>query len=279
MPSPLVPFPIVFDRVAVDYEVRGTARIVWEINPHFQEPNPWIFQLQVAEANVLPDNNSNWTDVGPPLVNLFSTTDSELRLSTGKEKIVYYRVKLTTADNQIFYSPIATIYGHLDYKSNNIANEIVRKEDLRHRRLKASVEGYILKARRSGTPCPVCLDTRTGEVTDSKCETCFGTRWKGGFYPPMPAVYGDLGLVGDVHLRRDLQAEGMVMPYNIQARFLAAPFITAYDVWVNKTSDDRSFIHPIRVVAQIRGVPLIIDAELRQIPYDDVVYKFPVPRE
>lgn len=278
MPSPLMPPPIVFDRVAVDYQVRGPTRVRWSINSHFQLPSPWTFQLQCAEANVLPTASSNWVDVGPPLVNVFETIDNEVKLPTGKEQLVFYRVVLTTADNQVFYSPIAAIYGDLDFKSNSIANEIVRKEDLRHRRLKASVEGYILKARRSGTPCPVCLDPRTGEVTDSKCPTCFGTRWEGGFFAPMPAVYGDLGLIGEVHLRRDLQVDGMVMPFNTRARFLAAPFITAYDVWVNKTSDDRYFIHPYQVVAQIRGVPLIIDAELRRIPYDDIVYRVPVPR-
>jgi hypothetical protein len=276
--SPILPAPVVFNRVTVDYLIVGNARIIWEMDTHFREPYPWTFQLQVAEADVGPDSNSNWANVGGPLVNTFLTTDPTRRLTGGKEQNIVYRLAVTTGLGNTYYSPPADILGNLDFKSFRLAQEIIRKEDLRHRRQRASIEGYVLKAKRSGIPCPECIDKYTEEVTDSKCKVCWGTRWTGGYYAPMPAIYCDLALT-EIHLRRDLQTEGMVLPSANRARFLAMPFLTAYDIWVNKTSDERFFIHPVKTEAMIRGVPIVVNYELRGIPYDDVMYEFPVPRE
>jgi hypothetical protein len=200
---------------------------------------------------VLPVDNSNWQDVGGELIDTFMTTDAVRRIYAGKEANLYYRLKLQVGTGEIYYSEPADILGNLDFRSFHIAREIVRKEDLRHRRQRASVEGFILKAKRSGPPCPLCIDPLTGESTDVRCVRCFGTKFDGGYYKPMPACYGDMATSG-YHLKRDLQVEGMVMPNSVQVRFLATPHLTAADVWVGKTDDTRYFIHPLKVEAQVR---------------------------
>jgi hypothetical protein len=264
--------PGVFERVTVDYIVTGCARVEWTISSHFHDPEPWEFQLQVAEADIA---SANWIDVGPPVTNSFFTTDPNQRWY-GKEENAFYRVKLTTPNGTYFSSSIST-EGKLPFKLWNFAREIVRKEILRLRALGVGIEGWLLKAKRSGVPCTQCLDPRTGEVTDSNCATCYGQRWVGGYYTPIPTIFGDIA-PSNSYLNRQIEGgEGMVNVRTTQGIFVASPFIAMNDVWVNKTSDDRYHIHNVDPLTHVRGVSLIVKAELRLIPSDNIIYRFPVP--
>lgn len=268
----------VFDRVLVDFLTLGGARVQWEINPHFREPEPWTFQLQVAETD-LPDGN--WTNVGASVVNTFFVTDASRR-AYGKEFEVFYRIKLTSGIANEYFSPAADVMGKLSFKQWHLAQEIVRKEDLRLRRLGVGVEGVILKAKQSGTPCPVCLDPYTDEVTDSKCPICYGTRWTGGYYPPFPAVFADVSGEQSIYFRRESQPSGegggpgMANPQIIKGWFVAAPWLRTRDIWINRAADVRYQVHEVAVGAQLAGVPLTTNVGLRPLPPDDVVYTVPL---
>jgi len=270
--SPLTPNVVPFDKVIVDFLVLGNARVTWFVNPLLRKPGPWTFQLQISETDA---PTGDWTNTGPVLTNVYTTIDPNRVLFAGKDQNVYYRVVLTTGNGESFVSPAATIYGALDYHSYRIAQEIIRKEDLRNRRLHVAVDGSILKLKRSGIRCPTCIDKLTDEVTDSRCPTCLGTGWEGGYYAPVPCSYADLELL-QLDQKRDLQSEGMVMAKNRKGRFLATPFLAAYDIWVNQTSDERFFVHPVSIVAQVREVPIILTCDLRSMPFDDFLYNIPV---
>lgn len=266
--------PQPFDRVFVDYLTLGCTRVSWEINSHFREPEPWVFQLQVAEADI---PSANWTNVGPPVTNTFLAIDPSQRYC-GKTDGVFYRVSVTSAIGNTHYSEITPASGVLDYKNWHFAQELIRKENLRLRQLGVGQEGFLLKAKRSGTPCPVCLDPRTGEVTDSNCTICYGQRWEGGFYDAYPAYFGDINVSGKFYLNRELeQGEGMVYTQINEGEFVATPFLLMNDVFVSKTSDYRYQIHSINITTHIKGVPIIHKAELRLIPTDWIIYQFPIP--
>ena len=49
------------------------------------------------------------------------------------------------------------------------------------------------------------------------------------------------------------------------------------DIWVNKRTDDRYYIHKIDHVSEIRGCPLIGNVEMRPIAYSSVVYDIKIP--
>ena len=146
---------------------------------------------------------------------------------------------------------------------------------LRLTRLAVAPPGLLLKALQSGTPCPACTDASgTDEQTDAQCPTCFGQRFVGGYYPAQACVYFDPG-TDQRYNRQDLQA-GMVNPRDQTARVLAAPFLSTYDVWVNRATDVHYYIHQLRVLAQMHQVPLVYEAQMKFIPFDDVVYTFPL---
>ena len=265
----------VFSRVFVDYFVLGCTRVSWDMVYNFRAPEPWTFQLQEAEANVPA---ANWTNIGPPVVNTFLAIDPSQEYC-GKEATAFYRVQLTTGDNQVYTSESVGANGILDWKNWHFAAEIARKEHLRLRRLGVGVQGFLLKAKRSGVPCPYCLDPRTGEVTDSNCTTCYGQRWVGGFYDALPSYYGDFPPSSRYTHRELEQGEGMVNTRLTQGIFVAQPFVAMNDVFVGATSGKRYQFHSVETLTALQDVPIITKVEMRLIPTDWIIYDFPVPKD
>ena len=60
---------------------------------------------------------------------------------------------------------------------------------------------------------------------------------------------------------------------------LTDSFFNEDDVWVNKVTDDRYFVHGVQNTVEIRGVPVISDVELRPIPFSSSIYKIEIPEQ
>lgn len=272
-----------FKRLLINFTSYGNTRVEWEINPHFLEPEPWAFQLQFGETSLpsyKPDNSvrtDDWVDLGATVINTFFKVDPDRR-AYGKLQNIFYRVKLTTGLGDEFYSEPGEPFGRLNFRDWHLLQELLRKEQIRHQH-QVSPEGFLLKAKRSGTPCPVCLDPFTGEVTDSKCSTCFGNRWVGGYYDPVPKIYMDIQLDQSNEQRNLSTGEGMDYSIITSARFTATPQLAHRDIWVNKYSDERYIIRSVKTRSQIRGVQIIVECELRKLPYDDIVYSIEMPSD
>lgn len=268
--------PSFFSRVRVHYAVRGSVAIYWELGRRFAEPLPYTFTVQVGRTGLptyKPDGtvrDDDWVDVGS-VVNHFTLDDNTPRLY-GKTADVHYRVKVLTGSGLTYYSDPVNVYGELPVRDYLVGREIIRKEQLRHIK-QASVQGYLLKAYRYGPLC-TCVDPITKEIRDSRHAACYGTGFVGGYFPPVPSVYAD---VSTEKTREALDPRtGTSKQQAIQGRFLAEPQIYALDVWINKMADARYYIHPVKVEAQVRGVPLVISAELRIAPFSDIIYTLPV---
>jgi hypothetical protein len=262
-----------FRRVSVDHMVRGTTRVWWQIEPLFKELGPHTFQLQVSKSGVA--NSADWENVGPPLTNAYVAYDPTWRLS-GYTLSTHYRIKLTTAEN-VYVSQPAGCYGELNERDWVLAQEIIRKEQLRHKYV--STPGFLVKAMRFGKPCPRCRETLTQEVTDSYCPVCSGTGFEIGYYPPQPMQCWDLSLQtiqeeGDATSRGPTR-DGAV----VTARVIGFPALNKYDVWVNAASDERWIIDTIQVVAAMRNVPLVYQVKLHLAPFTDGIYTFEVGGE
>jgi hypothetical protein len=258
-----------FQRLEVQYVVTGGTRVSWEMDRHFIDPGPYNFQLQVAHVGI--EFADDWEDVGVVVTDQFFSIDMTQRLF-GKTSEVHYRVRLNTP-NGTYYSMTANALGLLNKRDWLKWREIHRKEKLRHRVL-TSVEGFLLKARRYGEPCPICTDKLTEEITWTNCPTCYGTGFRNGYYAPLAASYGDIGQPADQDRRDDKHA--MLNPVVITARFIADPQIYTYDIWCDKYSDKRYYIKTVKVAAQVRNVPVVYETELSLAPFTDVIYTYPL---
>lgn len=255
----------IFSRVEVTPRIRGGSRIEWTLHPQFRDPGPYTYRVQAGRTG--NPYASDWETVSDLQV-------IDTYMLDGKLPRSHYRVLLTTAEGVTYASRPQHTLGSFDNKRDWLrAREIKRREQLRLQ-AKAGEEGYLLKRRHYGEPCS-CLDRLTAEVRDSECTICYGTGIVGGYYPAYPCFYAELGL-NRVRAHLD-ETRGSVddLP-RVRGRMLNDPQVYSYDVFVSKDTDIRWFIHQISSKVEIRGVSLVIDTELRQIPFSHVIYQFPL---
>jgi hypothetical protein len=266
------PCPSVFSRIFVWPQVAtGETRVEWSLMTNFTDAGPYTFQLQVGRTGL--NDADDWVDVGAPISDAYYALDDTQRVY-GKFQWTHYRVKLTTGVNTYYSTPVAPL-GNLTFGDWAKAREILRMERLRLKQA-AGQEGYLLKRRLYGEPCS-CVDPQTGEIRKPHHEECYGTGIVGGYFEPYPCFYVDLG---NKNHRSHLDAgagRGTIddLPV-VKGRMLAMPQVFSYDVWVDRDSDHRWMLHQIDSVAEVRGVPLVISAEMRLLPFSHPVYKIAI---
>ncbi len=262
----------VFSRVIVDHLVAGGTGVSWELVPSFTDATPHTFQLQVGQTGV--GVADDWEDVGSPVVDTFLATDSTKRIH-GKRLTSHYRIKLTTGAGT-YYSVPASTYGLLDKRDWLIARTIIRKELLRHEK-RTSPNGYLLKRKWRGTAIVDhnVVDPLTGDIVKTVDTTGKGTEFEGGYFAAVPMF---LDISPETHyIHSDDQARATVDDVRIRGRATAFPQLNHKDVWVDAGSDKRYFIHSVQHAAEIRGVPVVVQVELRPASFKDPVYEITVP--
>lgn len=259
-----------FRVVIINALAEGGTRVEWDLEASFQDPLPYEFQLQVGSSG--NQEADDWINVGASVEDSFFALDPTKR-SFGKVSDVHYRVVLTAPTGVYLSAPthISTWINHYQWR---IAKNILRREKLRHRMF-TSMDGYLLLRRRYGPICPECTDPYTKEITKTNCLECYGTGLDGGYFDAMPAQFADMGLR---QTREHLDpARGTAKDISQTGRFLGYPRLRSYDVWINKYSDERYYLHSVAEGARVGNIPVVQLVEMRLIAFSDVVYKFPVP--
>lgn len=262
-----------FRRVSVDHMVRGTTRVWWQLERTFNEPGPYVFQLQLGKTGLR--DATDWVNIGPPVVNGYTASDPAWR-EAGYDLLDHYRVVLTTPTS-VYVSQAANCYGDLPEKDWLIAREIIRKEQLRFKYV--AVPGYLLKPFRFGKACRRCRDQLTQEVLDSDCPVCNGTGFEVGYHPPLSLQCWDLS-TQTIQEDVDSQLKGMTRqnPY-ITARVIGFPAINKSDIWVNGSSDERWLVETIKIEAAIRNVPIVYQIQMGLLPFSNTAYAIEVGGE
>lgn len=246
---------------------------MWDLVETFEDEKPWEFQLQVGETG--NQNAHDWENVGLPIEDGCYAIDPTKR-EYAKSQNTHYRIKLTTP-NGVYYSDPVSKGGILQPRDWRLAREIIRRELVRFKY--SAQDGYLLKRIISGKNCTRCLDWQTNEVKDPYCPNCYGTGKECGYYYPMGCIWADVSPTTHKTNVDDQAVRGTVKDVVVSGRMLMLPLINEYDVWVSRKTDDRYYILSIQNNAEIRGVPLIANVEMRPAPYTDVIYDIPLPQQ
>ena len=259
-----------FRRVAVDNMIRGVTRVWWQLEPGFNDPGPYVFQLQFGNTGLR--DSPDWHNVGSPVLDGYVAYDDAWR-NSASDLLTHYRVTLTT-DKDIYVSQAVSCFGELAERDWVLAREVLRKEQLRHKYV--SVSGFLLKPYRFGRPCRRCRDELTGEVIDSNCPICNGTSFEVGYHPPLAMQCWDLSNQ-TISEHQDDQLKGTTRENaEVTARVIGFPTINRNDIWVNGDSDERWLVHEIEIAAAMRGVPLIYNIKMGLIPFSSPIYAIEV---
>jgi hypothetical protein len=248
----------------------GGSLITWGLKRDFCDPLPYRFDVFWSET---PTGDYERVDT-PVLVNTYWAVDPAQRL-WALDIESYYAVRMTTPNGE-YWAYAANANSPWRKKDWLIAREICRKEFLMFRKF-TGWDGFLLKRRVWGSACSRCKDFDTNEPSDGHCLTCFGTGKEGGYWPPFPTFVHNMGdgptqfkqADDNTSLSENLVLQGM--------RILGYPHLATNDVFLHYGSGRRYFVRPVKVAAEIKGIPIIWTCELRQAPYTDVIYKFPQP--
>lgn len=272
-PPNAIPTPIPFRRVQVDYLTAGGSRITWELDSSIIDDGPYVFQLQFSRSGIADE--ADWIDVGPAVEDARYLLDPDQRLWGASLSAANYRVILTTADNHYTSDP-APALGTLDVRGWAEVREILRKEQLMLRQFVGEA-GFLLKARRYGTRCS-CVDPDTGEINNSSCPICFGNKFVGGFYAPIPFTFANTTNASIYERVQYNEGVGTVRPRRIFGRVTGDVPVTSRDVWISEGEDRRFYIHEVTSLAQLRGIDIVLRIELRGAPRGDVIHALKIVR-
>lgn len=261
----------IFHRISVDthFSVLTLQRVTvaWAMEQSFIQPGPWTFTLQRGYA----PTETQWEDIATcvdqpwlydnrPTVNLIDTP-------------VYYRIKLVDGNGVTYYSQVQNSTAYWNRYDWSLAKEIIRKETLLLRK-KTGVNGWLLKRRYFGERCPVCTNPVTGQVETSSCVVCYGTGIVGGYYPGFDYW---VTMNATQRMRKLTGEQGIVTATIESVRALAYPVAEGNDVWVHGQTNTRYFISSdTKTIARHRGIDLIVDLTLNEVPSDHVVYQYPI---
>lgn len=128
----------------------------------------------------------------------------------------------------------------------------------------------ILTRRRWGTRCPVCFDKLTKTVTNSKCTSCYGTGYTGGYHDPVRIQ----GRKGTTNVQVSMSPQGQAEVNQIDFTMLDYPLVATDDVFVEVRTGRRYVVkHVTRT--ELRGVPVHQKLVLSELARDSVEYLIP----
>ena len=261
-----------FKRIDVEQSFNVVAKqsvlVAWVMNPGFTAPGPYRFKLQRGHAA----NDDRWADISETVDQpwLYDRLTKQLPFDGS----TFYRVLLTDGRGTEYVSQTAALqtdWGHYDWR---LVREILRKEQLLMSK-RGGATGWLLKRRIWGDQCTTCLDPNTNTVRDGHCPVCFGTGLVGGYYAAMPYM---TIVDPSQRLKRLTGDQGLTTTVMETVRALAWPSPEQNDIWVNARTNRRSrILEDIANIAVHRGVPLVLNLHLQELPNTDVVYDIPTP--
>lgn len=249
----------------------GGTLIEWALSYDMQDPPPYRFTIQLGSTE--SNASSDWQTVGHTSDSFFFIDPTPRHDTIASDPV--YRIILNTQCGEYIGAPLSSSR-YMNNRQWKLASEIIRKELLRHSSF-ASKEGYLLFRKRFGLKCAQCTDKYTGEILKPDCISCYGTGISGGYHPPMPAQFADMDLIQKrfyISPSGDQSGLGTVISPTTKARFVGYPSIRSYDVWIDKNSDDRYYIHTVADAARVGNSVVVQIAELRLAHPNDIIHKF-----
>lgn len=254
MTSPFIDF-----RTVPSYS-RGFTYL-WEVAGDFNDPGPWVFEVQEAQAPRGP-----WKTISPKLENRQGWRE-ESRPPANKANILYFRTVMETSRGT-YQSPVIQPYGTMSRRDFLVAREVMRQSML-HSKGMAGVECKVYILSTFGPKCTKCLDPITGAIRDSHCKYCFGTGRNPAYNGPYD-MWMDFS--GDTQHQVSVDDNGTTEKKGFQVTAVGNPTLKYGDVIVVPGSDKRYYVRVASQTVEMRRVPIVQTLTVDEAPQTDKVY-------
>jgi len=262
----------VFKRLQIVVKPQGGTLVTWGLENGFTAAGPFDFYLDEAE-----NGSDAWTNVLGPVVDGCEAHDERQR-DWAVLSSFSYRVRLNLPNepgSPTYVSAEQQANGLWSRKDWLLARDIARKEYLQQDKLtNITSKGWLLRRYHWGPECPACLDWDTQETARGNCPTCFGTGIQYGY---ALGVTFRITLDADWSHRKERQdGRSLIDPLVRKGRCVAYPTPDTGDIFVREDSGERYVVQRVTVVAELGGIPLTVEPELRLAPLTDPIYRVPV---
>lgn len=139
-------------------------------------------------------------------------------------------------------------------------------------RVGSGIPWLVLARRRWGINCPACYDKLTKSVTNTRCTTCYGTRYVGGYHDP----YRISARKGTTNPQVSVAPQGNVEVNQIEITMLDYPSVQVDDVFVEERQNRRYVVQHV-ARTELRGVPVHQKLVVSELARDSIEYQIPVP--
>ena len=243
------------------FDIR-TMNLFWEIDE--LNDDILIYQIFILRSEF---KDGPFIQIAGPFSNIFSFQDT-LNFDTDKKfSTFFYKLKIiNTRDNkQIETDPITNLA-----KTDLIGSEIIRQENMLFRKF-IGRRCLIFQIKKYGY-C-VCVDRQTGRKLNSKCLTCYGTGFLGGYSNPI-----------EQWIQIDPNAKTIQPTQNINhkvkvtsARLINYPLVQPQDVIV-EDENNRWIVIEVRPSERLRSA-IHQELVIKQLLDSDITYKLPINRD
>jgi hypothetical protein len=257
----------VFKRVVIDFNIEGLSTIYWELKPSFKDVLPYQYYI---DFNPEFNNPDEWITIAGPLVNATSYSFSNIR-TPGRIRTFGFKIRLETPANS-YESEVYSNQGLLTYKQQVQYKTITRRVSM----VLIPIKAKLLKRKWFGPRCGRCINSETGEVTDSHCTTCYGTGYVGGYWKAADIRLLDISTASYTDRLDPSLVAGQTGHQIVKAATVGIPFAEAYDVIVREDVDRRYYVRQTSTRAEMAGIPVITDLDMGVADFDDIIYSFPV---
>jgi hypothetical protein len=202
----------------------------------------------------------------PPLTDLYTYRDRRVDLEA-KWRTVYYQIRVTKPSDPGFLclSPISYVGDPPDL----VSLEIMREVEL-NLKINIGRPVVILQRKTFGPHCPDCFNTIRMRKQDSKCETCFSSKYRGGFLNPI-AIFANMQPNSKTIRHANFQD---MTPSESVVEIGGYPLVRTSDVVVEDTNR-RWMVEDVRERSHRRFVHRQI-CRVKELPKQDVIYKFAI---
>ncbi len=250
------------DVVVVPAYGQHQAQILWRMRPGWEAG---VFTVLRS-----PDGLNDWREIGR--VDRGSHFVDPAVITEGRLNLLYYQVRLEQG-GQTYASSVINTLGAVSRQEFGAAHFIMQQE---YRKLSQCTRILICKLRTTAPVCAQCVDPDTGQgIGTALCQSCYGTGFAGGYWPPVVSFMQLLTQSPVVQLT-SADGAGTNDPVAVSARILAYPQLVKSDLLIDAAADKRYLVETQELSLLKGKVPLVATASLVLLRQSDVRYKFPL---
>ncbi len=179
-------------------------------------------------------------------------------------RMVYYRVTATAED--VVASTVEPIGDYLPRRQMLLRRKIQR--DIRVGFKFNSIPLIILKRRHWGLRCDDCFDALTKKVTNSRCEVCYGTGFKFGYFNPVRID----GRISVENIQAQITEQDKAEVDHKALTVLDYPILEADDIVAELRQNKRYIVLSV-TRTELRTVPVHQRVILAELSKDSIEYR------